>query len=167
MTELKVLLAVDGSRESLHAVRHALGLAAQGLRASFVLVNVQAPASLYEMVVAHDAQVVEQVRSAAGADLLAGAEALLQEAGVDYEVEVAGGEPQKVLIELAENYRCQAIVMGARGLGESGQGGLGRVAESVLTHSPVAVTIVRLHDDEAAGDGRSDGEDEGAGAGST
>lgn len=152
MIETKILLAVDGSRESLHAVRHALGMAAQGLRASFVLVNVQPPASLYEMVVAHDAQVVEQVRSAAGADLLAAAEALLVAAGVDYEVEVAGGDPQNTLIELAENYRCQSIVMGARGLGESGLGGLGRVAHAVLVHSPVAVTIVRMPegDDEAA-----------------
>jgi len=156
----KILLPVDGSRESLQAVRHALGLAATGLRAGFVLVNVQPPASLYEMVVAHDAKVVEQVRTGAGADLLAPAEALLADAGVDYEIEVAGGEPQNLLVELAENYGCKLIVMGARGLGDSGSGGLGAVASAVIAHSPVPVTIVRMVDAaESGGDHEQEPDD--------
>jgi hypothetical protein len=54
------------------AAGRALGAApgAEGLRCEFVLVNVQEPASLYEVVTAHDVAVIEQVRGAAGADLL-------------------------------------------------------------------------------------------------
>ena len=52
---LKILLAVDGSAHALAAVRCALRLAAGRPGCSFVLVNVQEPASLYEVVVAHDA----------------------------------------------------------------------------------------------------------------
>ena len=54
---MKILVPVDGSPLSLEAVRHAISLVKQGLRAELVLANVQSPASLYEIVVAHDPDV--------------------------------------------------------------------------------------------------------------
>jgi nucleotide-binding universal stress UspA family protein len=140
---MKILLPVDGSPGALAAVRHVLRLVHGGLRASAVLANVQEPASLYEMVVAHDPKVLDDVRRAAGADLLAPAEALLEAAGVDYESEVAGGDPHSTLIELAENYGCDAIVVGARGVRDAEAAGLGTVAHALLAHAPVPVTVVR------------------------
>jgi nucleotide-binding universal stress UspA family protein len=140
----KVLLPVDGSPDALAAVRHALQRCGAPPGASFVLVNVQGPPSLYEMMVAHDAERIENMRRAAGADLLGAAEALLDASGADYESEVANGTPEHLIIELAENYGCDAIVMGARGIGAPGEaGGLGPVALAVLQASPVPVTIVR------------------------
>jgi len=140
---MKILLCVDGSAPSLAAVRHALALAGSGLRASFVLANVQEPPSLYEVVVAHDPDVLAQVRGAAGDDLLAPAAALLDAAGAEYESEVAGGDPATLLVDLAENYGCDMVVMGARGVGQPEGRGLGSVAHAILLHSPVPVTIVR------------------------
>jgi nucleotide-binding universal stress UspA family protein len=139
---MKILLPIDGSPPALQAVQHALQLVREGLHASFVLANVQEPASLYEMVVAHDAAVIERVKGAAGADLLAPAEALLDAEGVDYESEVAGGDPANLLVELLENYACDAVVMGARGMGET-NATLGSIALALLHHSPVPVTVVR------------------------
>lgn len=136
---MKILLPVDGSAAALAAVGHALALVQEGLRADFVLVNVQEPASLYEMVVVHDADVIEKLRSDAGAELLAPAEALLEAAGLSYESEVAGGQPATLLVELLENYGCEAVVMGAQGAGS----GAGSVALALLQHSPVPVTLVR------------------------
>jgi len=143
---MKILLPVDGSAAALAAVGHALRLAREGLQAEFVLANVQEPASLYEMVVAHDAEVIEQVRSEAGADLLRPAEALLEAAGMSYESEVAGGQPATVLVELLENYGCDAVVMGASGAGS----GSGSVARAMVQHSPVPVTLVRVTEPEEA-----------------
>jgi len=136
---MKILLPVDGSADALAAVRHALALVRDGLQAEFVLINVQEPASLYEMVVAHDPDVIVHVRSEAGADLLSPAEALLEAAGLSYESEVAGGQPVTMLVDLLENYGCQAVVMGARGAGSGG----GSVATAMLQRSPVPVTLVR------------------------
>jgi len=149
---MKILLPVDGSAAALAAVRHALALVQEGLRADFVLVNVQEPASLYEMVVVHDPDVIEKLRSDAGAELLAPAEALLEAAGLSYESEVAGGQPATLLVDLLENYGCEAVVMGAQGAGS----GAGSVALALLQHSPVPVTLVRVPepqnlDDEFAG----------------
>ena len=147
---MKILLAIDGSTHALQAARWALCQAADGLASEFVLVNVQEPASLYEVVTAHDPSVVDQVRAAAGADLLQPAEALLAAAGMGFDSEVAGGVPEHLIVELAENYGCHAIVMGARGIGDPEAGGLGAVALAVLAHSPVPVTVVRATADAEA-----------------
>ena len=149
---MKILLAIDGSDAALQAVRWALRQAAEGLASEFVLVNVQEPASLYEVVTAHDAAVIEEVRGAAGADLLRAAEALLEAAGYGFDSEVAGGAPEHLIVELAENYGCDGIVIGARGLGEPGAGGLGSVARAVLERAPMPVTVVRSVETAAAGD---------------
>jgi nucleotide-binding universal stress UspA family protein len=140
---MKILLPVDGSSHALTAVQHALALRAQGLPANYVLVNVQEPPSLYEVVVAHDVDRIQELRGAAGADLLQTAEALLAGAGAEYECEVASGDPANLLVDLLENYACDAVVMGVRGIGDPEAGGIGSVALGVVQHSPVPVTLVR------------------------
>ncbi len=140
---MKILLPVDGPGPALAAVQHALQLVRGGLRASFVLANVQEPPSLYEVIVAHDADVIDRVRRDAGADLLQAAEALLDAAGVDYETVVAGGQAATVLVDLIEEHACDAVVMGARGAGDADASEPGPVAQALLRHSPVPVTLVR------------------------
>ena len=80
---MKILLPIDGSEVSLEAVRHAIALRREGLRAEFVLANVQEPATLYEMVRAPDPQMLDEIRVAAGSHVLQSAEVLLREAGME------------------------------------------------------------------------------------
>jgi nucleotide-binding universal stress UspA family protein len=148
---MKFLIAVDGSASSLQAVRHVLALAASGLQLEVVLVNVQTPASLYEVVTAHDPEVIRQVRGSAGADLLAPAEALLGAAGIGFESEVAGGEPASLIVELAENYGCDAIVLGAPDADSDGD-----VVASVVASSPCPVTVVPVPDGASTVDPEAD-----------
>lgn len=145
---MKILLPVDGSPHALRAVEHALSLVRAGLQADFVLANVQPPASLYEVVVALDADVIQQARSGAGADLLQPAEALLDAAGVEWESEVVGGEASTMLLEMIERYGCDAVVMGTHGLGGLRNALLGSVTGALLQHSAVPVTVVRWDEDE-------------------
>ncbi len=140
---MKILLPVDGSSPALQAVAHALRLSSEGLSASFVLVNVQEPPSLYEVVVVHDAKAIEKLRTGAGRDLMGDARAMLDTAGAAYEVEIASGDPASQLVEVLENHRCDAVVVGARGAGKPDASDLGSVALYLLRHSPVPVTVVR------------------------
>lgn len=144
---MKILLPVDGSDSSLEAVRFAIQLVRNGLQATFVLANVQEPTYLYEMVLAPDADVLERVSGAAGSHSLEAAQALLQSAGLTFEREVASGDPGHVLVDVIERYQCDAVVMGARGMGALRQALLGSVSQSVLHDSPVPVTIVHLRSD--------------------
>ena len=149
---MKILIPVDGSALSLEAVRHALGLIGQGLRADLVLANVQAPASLYEIVVAHDPNVIKDVSAGAGAHLLEPAQALCRTAGVAFECEVVSGDPVAALCDLAEEYGCSAIVIGAHGKGALASALLGSVSHALANVSPVPVTIVRHEETDQVAD---------------
>ena len=140
---MKILIAVDGSEGALEAVRHALRLVHGGLTASFVLANVQEPASLYEVVVAHDAQLIEQVSEAAAAHSLAPAQALLSGAGLAFETEIGHGDPGHGLVDIAERSQCDQVIVGARGMEPYDGGSLGPVANWVLHHATVPVTVVK------------------------
>jgi nucleotide-binding universal stress UspA family protein len=140
---MKILLPVDGSVAALEAVRHALRLVHEGLRASFVLANVQEPPTLYEIVRAHDAEVIEHVSTAAGEHALEPAQQMLRAAGVEFESEIGSGDPGHTLAEIAERFDCDMVIMAARGLGDLRSAVLGSVSHSVLHAANVPVLIVK------------------------
>lgn len=141
---MKILLPVDGSEVSIKAVRLAISLLQQGLTGSVVLANVQEPATLYEMVVAPDGEVLQRVSTAAGVDTLEPAERLLIEAGVVYEREIATGDPAHTIVDITERFACDLIVMGARGASALRSALLGSVSNEVLHAARVPVMIVKM-----------------------
>jgi len=140
---MKILVPVDGSELALDAVHHALRLRQEGLNAAFLLATVQEPVFLYEMVLAPDADVLERVSGAVGSRALASAEALFDAAGVPFEREIGSGEPAPTLIEMSERHGCDAIILGARGLGVLRSALLGSVSQGVLHASKLPVTVVK------------------------
>jgi nucleotide-binding universal stress UspA family protein len=152
---MKILIPLDGSEPALEAVHHAIRLAREGLRTSVVLANVQERTHLYELMLT-DAATVERASLDAGADALEAGAALLAGAGLAFEREVAIGEPANTLVDILERHGCDAIVIGARGLGALRSAWLGSVSHAVLNASKVPVTIVKriepeteLEDEEA------------------
>ena len=141
---MKILLPVDGSGLSLHEVRFALRLVKDGLKASFVLANVQEPASFYEIITArNDARMLESVQQEAGADMVAPSVGLLKEAGVPFDVVVLAGDPAPAMLELIEEHRCDMVVMGSRALGPVRrwlEGG--STSQRLVQSSPVPVLLV-------------------------
>jgi nucleotide-binding universal stress UspA family protein len=140
---LKILIAVDGSELSLDAVHHSLALVQAGLQASFVLANVQESATLYEMVVAHDPLVLQEVSREAGTHLLSAAESLIRAAGVDFESVVESGDPANMLLDIVEREACDAVILGAKGHGNLRGALMGSVSQHMVTACPVPVTVVK------------------------
>ena len=140
---MKILLPVDGSELSLEAVRFAIRMVLAGLRGEVVLANVQEPASLYELLVAHDPEVINRVAEEAGKHTLLSAQELLNAAGIEYECEVSKGDPAHTIVDIAERFACDLIVMGARGNSALRSAMLGSVSNEVLHSSPVPVVIVK------------------------
>ncbi|MDO9438642.1 universal stress protein [Hydrogenophaga sp.] len=143
---LKILIPVDGSSHAMLAVHHALRLVGAGLKARFVVANVQEAANLYELVVAHDPVVLQQVSEAAGRDLVRPAVELLSAAGLQVEQAVASGDPANMLVEILETHACDAVVMSTRGSGLRAAV-LGSVSQEVVQLSTVPVTLVRVPED--------------------
>lgn len=140
---LKILIPIDGSSHALLAVHHALRLVGAGLKARFVVANVQASANLYEMVVAHDPGVLQKVSEAAARDLLRPAVALLSAAGLQVESVVASGDAAQQLAEIIESHGCDAVVMSTHG-GGLRSAVLGSVSQDMVQRSAVPVTLVRV-----------------------
>ena len=139
---LTILLPTDGSERALDAVRHVVKLAEQGLKLSVVLANVQEPTYLYEMVLAPGAELL-QASMAAGMHALQGAQTLLDAAGLAYENEVDSGDPAHTLLDIAERYGCDAIVLGARGVGSLRDALLGSVTLTLMHDAKIPVTVVK------------------------
>lgn len=140
---MKILLPVDGSALALEAVRFAVRMVLAGLRADAVLANVQEPAHLYELLVAHDPDMIDRASAEAGLHALVEAQALLDAAGITYEVEVAKGDPAHTIIDMSERFGCDLIVMGARGASALRSAMMGSVSNEVLHASIVPVMIVK------------------------
>ena len=141
---MKILLPVDGSELSLEAVRFAVRLLKDGLSGTAVLANVQEPANLYELLVAHDPDVIDRVSAEAGLHALVSAQAVLDGAGVEYECEVAKGDPAHTIIDISDRFGCDLIVMGARGASALRSAMMGSVSNEVLHASGVPVMIVKM-----------------------
>lgn len=140
---LKILIPTDGSERSLDAAHHAMHLVACGLKARFVVANVQPPANLYELVVAHDPAVIQKVSEAAGRDLMRPALRLLQDAGLHAEQAVAVGDPAHMLLEVLENHGCDAVIVSARGSGDAEATSPGSVAQALLNACSLPITVVK------------------------
>lgn len=138
----RMLVAVDGSPSSLEAVRHSIGLARHGLDLTVVLAQVQEEATFLELAL-QDADAIANAALEAGEHLMAPAVAELKAAGVPFETEVALGEAGTTLADMAERLQCDAIVVGARGMGALRQAWLGSVSQAVLHHSRLPVTVVK------------------------
>lgn len=149
----RILIAVDGSELSLDAVHHVLQLAQGGLRVDCVLANVQEPASLYELVVSRDPDLIAAASLEAGDHLMASARALLDAAGLAYTTEIGVGDPANTLVDIVESTGCDMIVIGARGQGAISSALLGSVSQALVHASPVPVTIVKHPDVVEAVDG--------------
>jgi nucleotide-binding universal stress UspA family protein len=130
---IRTLLPIDGSPQALDAVRQALQLRVQGLDFTAVLLNVQEPPHLYEVVLAPDADVIEGASHDAGEHALLAAHALLDEAGVEHESLVVTGDVAQQVVEQAELQGCDLIVLAGRSHA---------VTQAVERHSRVPVLLV-------------------------
>lgn len=138
-----MLVAVDGSEHSENAVRHALDMAKRIADARIVLVNVQPPAMSGEVSNLLTAEEVLEQHTAAGKAVLGAAEAILANAGVAYDTEIAIGRPAESIVEAAQRRSCDAIVLGASSHGRVRSLVLGSVASKVAHVAEVPVTVVK------------------------
>jgi nucleotide-binding universal stress UspA family protein len=139
---MNILLPIDGSAQALAAAAHALLLQREGLRTNFVLAAIQEPIYGYEMMLPADERLVERLSGAAGERALMEAKALFASAGVTVKCEIDSGDPATMLLEIAKRCGCEAIIMGARGMGFLRSALLGSVSQAILQRATIPVTIV-------------------------
>lgn len=140
---LKVLLAVDGSESSLHAVAHVMKRAAAAKGDHQIhLINVQHPLHGSVSTFINAAQ-IKQYHHDEGMKTLARAREMLDTAGVPYQFHLFVGEPAEVVTRYAKEQACEEIVIGSRGLSGISSLLLGSVATKIIHLAEMPVLVVK------------------------
>ena len=134
---LRVLVPVDGSESSTRAVQTAVQLYERLAKVEVLLLHVEVVDGVPATALGDGGQ-----RAAAPADALLRAKSLLDAAGVPHTSEIRRGYVPPVIAQYADAMRCDAIVMGTRGLGSTGDV-VGSIARQVIALSDLPVTLVK------------------------
>lgn len=133
-----ILIAADGSDNSLRATQQAADIAALIGDAKVQIVSVIAidvySDMVYDPIEAHGEAQREIIKDASD---------ILTNAGVDHEIVLLHGRPADEIIRYAEESGADLLVIGSRGLGALREFALGSVSHKVLTHAKCPVLVVK------------------------
>ena len=139
---MNILLPVDGSNMANQATHYVIKLIERGLAAQLHVVNVQAPLS-GDISMMIPQETIESFHRERGSKETDSARALLDLAGVDYQMHYEVGDTAQKIAHLVAALEIDHIVMGSRGMSAVGNLLMGSVATKVLHLVDVPVTLVR------------------------
>ena len=140
---IKLLLPVDGSESANRAVRHLIALSRGGQPAELHLLNVRPPMDAWEVRRFLTEEEIAQTQRDEGEADLQSACALLDAAGLPYDIRIEVGPVAQTIAHAAVDLGCDAIVMGTHGRGGLASLFLGSVATKVVHLTSMPVTLVR------------------------
>ncbi len=137
----KILLPVDGSESSDHAVREIVRLIQNGHPMELELLNAQCPVTgdVSLFVSGGDLQGYHHDN---GLKALQSARDALDQAGIPYRHHIVTGRPGDCIAQFAQEAGCDRIVMGSRKLGRLAGILLGAVASEVVHRAEIPVEIL-------------------------
>lgn len=142
----QILVAVDGSAPSSHALEEAARLAS-ALHARLRLIHVIDIRSLYwDGAGVPDAEAIEQRWSDEGRTILADGESVARAAGIEVDTvlrETDGGRIADAIVTEAKTWPADLIVAGTHGRQGIGHLLVGSVADGIARSAPVPVLLVR------------------------
>ena len=143
MSYRRIIVGTDGSETAAVAVRHAATLAREhGAQLVVVTAYTQGPRTDTEQV--PDDLLWTTTAGGQAQDRLESAKAIAREVGIeDLRASAQEGDPADVIVSCAEEWLCDAIVMGNRGMSGASRFLLGSVPNKVAHHAPCDVFIVR------------------------
>jgi len=141
---MKILLPVDGSENSLRAVRHVIAMKEQyrdPIEAH--LLNVQLPVASGAVKMFISQQQLNDFYRDEGVVALKDARALLDQAGVSYQHHIGVGDLAGTIVSYAKEKQCRQIVIGTRGRGSFAGALLGSVAVKVIHLADMPVLLIK------------------------
>lgn len=138
-----ILLPVDGSENSVRAVKRAIELAKETGDAKLLLVTAFPPIVSGNVKRFFSAEEIQSYYQEEGQKALAPAKAALDAAGLAYEDEVLVGPVAQSIADYAKKNQVDTIIMGTRGLGTVTGMLLGSVTTKVLSLVDIPVLLVK------------------------
>ena len=138
-----ILVPLDGSPSSDHAVKHVIAMSKMGADAEVHLLHVQPQLVPQDVLDIAKPELLERLSRDESEHAFASARRLLDDAGVRYSARTEFGDPAPEIALYADAHGCSEIVMGTRGMGTIQNLVLGSVATKVLHLVKVPVTLVK------------------------
>jgi nucleotide-binding universal stress UspA family protein len=140
----KLLVAVDGSDTANRALDHAIALSKLLPDAQLVVLNVHPEPVVYgEIQVYVSADRMQELQETHVHDIIRRAAKKLEASGTKFTCTVVTGEAGDMIAKTASELKCNAIIMGTRGLSPLGTVLLGSVSAKVIHLADVPVTLVK------------------------
>jgi len=137
----KILVAIDGSKNSYEALKAAIELA-QKFVSKIYLVSVVNTANLPTNVgVSYAPNLTHELENVAKTDLEK-AEEMVKSSKLDYEVKILSGDPRDELIEFPKEHQVDLIVLGKTGNSALERVFVGSVTRYVSEHADKSLLIV-------------------------
>ena len=142
---MKILVATDGSKSALHAVRHAVKLVKLS----------NAKANSVTLISVHDDIGLRHAKAFVGADAVADylrdlsdkelkpAMKVLTTAGIKHDMVIKTGNISQEIVDFAQKGKFDMIVLGSKGRGGLLDLLIGSVAQRVLTTAQMPVVLVK------------------------
>ncbi|AFM02217.1 MULTISPECIES: universal stress protein [Desulfitobacterium] len=138
----KILLAFDGSKNSLKAAEYAL-IMAQNNNAEVEIVHVRESVTSYSTRVIYDAAEMEKELVSEAEEIMAQAIDKFKDTGITFTTSIRTGDPAEVICEEAEKIDATEIVIGSRGMNAVSRFFVGSVSLKVLSHAHCTTIVVR------------------------
>ena len=140
---LRVLLPVDGSVSSNHAVAYVIMLAKDHSDMEVHLLNVQPEIVSGEISLYVSLDSINEYLQEQGRHALASARKILDEANIPYIPHIGVGYIAETVAPYVKEKKCDAVVMGTRGMGSISNLLLGSTVTKVVHVVEVPVTLVK------------------------
>lgn len=147
---MKILITTDGSDFSRAAVEKCCRIINRPEETAVKIVSVYevfvpidaftAPADFSEEMENSAREQAEEFADQAVAQIR---ECFPESTGIDLSVQISMGSPDQILLETAEEWSADLIVVGSHGRGFWGRMLLGSVSDSLVHHAPCSVLVVR------------------------
>ena len=138
----KILLAIDGSDNARRAAESAIGLIklieGSSLTVTYISPNPPSQTRLVKADFDVHSLLIEDANNISKSTL-----EMIKESGVNYDLEVAIGDPATEILKIREKVNAGLIIVGSRGLGSLSGVVLGSVSQKIAHHAHCPVMIVK------------------------
>jgi nucleotide-binding universal stress UspA family protein len=141
---MKILAAIDGSKDAMEGARLALGLAQAQAAVVMLLAVIPIYPDIDLEISARARDSLEMKLSSQAEKALAQAQALFQAQGITPKaLTISAGSIAAEIVKMAEEEQVDLIIIGSRGLGATGRFTLGGTAMKIISQAPCSVLVAK------------------------